>query len=195
MNNPADPRVARSRASILVAARSLLLDEGPAAVTHQRVAQYAGVGRATVYRHWPQSEQLLVDVMGGVDMPFFHEPQVPVRPWLRTQLRRLADEMATPQVAAVTLTLMHGALWDTHVAEQRDQCLNALNERLEVALALAAENREFDLSADRRDLSTQLVGPIIYRTALRAGTVPDHLIDQLIDGLGTWHGASCDPET
>jgi AcrR family transcriptional regulator len=56
---------------MLVAARELLVGEGPGAVTHQRVAQEAGVGRATVYRHWPRPEQLLLDVMAGADLPHF----------------------------------------------------------------------------------------------------------------------------
>ncbi|GAA1281902.1 TetR family transcriptional regulator [Planotetraspora silvatica] len=190
MSNSTDPRATRSRAAILVAARSLLLDEGPAAVTHQRVAQQAGVGRATVYRHWPQAEELLHDVMTGVDIPFFHEPETPVRPWLHSQLRKLADELATPQVAGATLTLMQGALWDPYIATQRDECLEALNERLEVALALAVTNREIDISADPIDLSALLVGPIVYRTAMQAGTVSHQLIEQLIDSLGRWHDGS-----
>jgi AcrR family transcriptional regulator len=54
---------------MLAVAPELLVGEGPGAVTHQRVAQQAGVGRATGYRHWPQPEQLLLDVMSGADLP------------------------------------------------------------------------------------------------------------------------------
>jgi hypothetical protein len=45
-----------------------------------------GVGRATVYRHWPGPDQLLLDAMAQVDLPFFREPVSPVRPWLRREL-------------------------------------------------------------------------------------------------------------
>src|SRR5262245_20404972 len=95
-----DPRAVRSREAMLVAARELLAAEGPGAVTHQRVAQQAGVGRATVYRHWPQPEQLLLDVMSGADLPHFKNPQAPVRRWLHRELRQMADELAAPAVAA-----------------------------------------------------------------------------------------------
>ncbi|GAA0411204.1 TetR/AcrR family transcriptional regulator [Microbispora corallina] len=186
MSNSTDPRAARTRAAILVAARSLLLDEGPAALTHQRVAQEAGVGRATVYRHWPQAEQLLHDVMTGVDIPFFRKPEVPVRPWLCSQLRDLADELATPRAAGAMLTLTQSALWDPHVAAQRDHCLDALDERLRIALDLAAGNGEIDVVPDPPDVSALLVGPLVYRTAMRGGTVSDQLIDRLVDGLGRW---------
>jgi len=184
MDLPADPRAVRSREAILVAARRLLAGEGPAAITHQRVAQQAGVGRATVYRHWPRSEQLLLDVMAGADLPFFREPETPVRPWLHRELRKLADELALPEVSAVALTLMHGALWDRQILLQRDHFIRTINERIDAALALAATNREIDPSVDPTDVSAMLVGPIVYRTAMQAGAVTEDLIDRLIDSIG-----------
>jgi AcrR family transcriptional regulator len=72
MTSPAtDPRAARSREAILAAAFDLLAREGPGAITHQRVAQQAGVGRATVYRHWAAPENLLRDVLYTAELPFF----------------------------------------------------------------------------------------------------------------------------
>ncbi|MFF3559295.1 TetR/AcrR family transcriptional regulator [Streptomyces sp. NPDC002574] len=186
MSTPTDPRAARSRAAILVAARSLLLDEGPAAITHQRVAQKAGVGRATVYRHWSQPGHLLHDAMTGIEMPFFREPETPVRPWLRTRLQRLADALATPQIAGVLLTLMQGALWDPGIAAQRDECYRDISENLRKALALAVADHEIEMSADPHDLSALLVGPILYHATMRAGSVSPQLIEQLIDSLGEW---------
>ena len=184
MDLPADPRAVRSREAILVAARRLLAGEGPAAITHQRVAQQAGVGRATVYRHWPRSEQLLLDVMAGADIPFFREPETPIRPWLHRELRKLADELALPEVSAVALTLMQGALWDRQILLQRDHFIRTINERVDAALALAAANREIDTSVDPTDVSAMLVGPIVYRTAMQAGAVSDDLIDRVIDSIG-----------
>jgi AcrR family transcriptional regulator len=164
------------------AARDLLLEHGPTAVTHQRVAQQAGVGRATVYRHWPRAEQLLLDVMAEAGLPFFRDPRSPVRAWFRRQLRELADELAMPEVAAVALTLMQGAVWDRQIARQRDQFIRTVTERIAAALVLAAEEGELDPAPDPHDTAAMLVGPILYRTALQAGAVPDGFIDQLIDG-------------
>src|SRR5258705_297062 len=72
MTSPAtDPRAARSREAILAAAYDLLAREGPGAITHQRVAQQAGVGSATVYRHLAAPEDLLRDVIFSAELPFF----------------------------------------------------------------------------------------------------------------------------
>src|SRR5260221_200256 len=107
MTSPAtDPRATRSREAILAAAFDLLAREGPGAITHQRVAQQAGVGRATVYRHWAAPEDLLRDVLFSAGLPFFATPALPLRPWLHAELRQLADELALPAAASLAIPLM-----------------------------------------------------------------------------------------
>lgn len=181
-----DPRSVRSREAILAAARTLLRAEGPGAVTHQRVAAQAGVGRATVYRHWPRTHELLLAAMSGTDLPFFIDPRSPVRPWLGDQLRRLAAEMALPEVAAISLALMQGALWDPALAHRRDESGATIAARLGEALDLAVRTGELDATVPAADAAAMLVGPIVYRTAMQAGEVPDSLVDRLLDGLGRW---------
>jgi AcrR family transcriptional regulator len=183
-----DPRAARSREAMLVAARELLVSEGPGAITHQRVAQQAGVGRATAYRHWPRAEQLLLDAMGGTDLPLFRDPEAPVRPWLRRQLRQMADELAVPAVAAVAVTLAQSAMWDPEIAHQQEESTRAIAERIRAAVELAVAGGELTTEVRAADLPAMLVGPIVYRTAMQRGVVSDTLIDRLVDSVGTWHG-------
>jgi AcrR family transcriptional regulator len=183
-----DPRATRSREAMLVAARELLAGEGPGAVTHQRVAQQAGVGRATAYRHWPRAEQLLLDAMGGADLSLFKDPETPVRPWLRRQLRQMADELSVPAVAAVAVTLAQSAMWDPEIAHQHDESTRTIAERIQAAIELAVADGELATDAGAADLPAMLVGPIVYRTTMQRGEVSDALIDRLIDGVGTWHG-------
>jgi len=47
----------------------LLFTDGWDAVTHLRVADTSGVGRATIYRHWPTVEDLLADVLLDCQAP------------------------------------------------------------------------------------------------------------------------------
>lgn len=175
----------RSRKVMLDAARDLLVREGPAGVTHQRVALQAGVGRATVYRHWPRTDQLLLDAMSLVDFPFFRDPVTPVRPWLRRELRVLADEMALPSVAVIALAMMQGSAGSVPV-EVRDRFRAAGADGIRAALALAADAGELDGAADRADATALLMGPILQRTCMEGGTVSDDLIERIIDSVGTW---------
>jgi len=167
---------------MLAAARDLLRDHGPAAVTHQRVAERAGVGRATVYRHWAQTEQLLLDAMAGADLPYFKDPSNPVRPWLFRQLRAMADELADPAAVAVTVTLMHGAFGDAQLARQRDGATAAIVERLGAALDLAFAHGELRERPDPADAAAHLIGPLVWRATMQLGVVTtDAFLDRLLD--------------
>ena len=185
-----DPRAARSRELILTAARSLLVDHGPGSVTHLRVAERAGVGRATVYRHWPQAEQLLLDAMGGVDMPFVQQPEVPVRAWMARQLRKVADELAMPQVAVLTATLTQGASWDPGLAQRRDHFVATISNRLATAVAAAVAGGELDTPPAATDVMALLIGPIHYRITWQDAPVPDEFIDHVLNSIGRWHDPS-----
>lgn len=185
MNDPVDPRMIRSRKAILSAARSLLLREGPGAVSHQRVAQQAGVGRATVYRHWPRLELLVVDAMAEVDVPFFRDPALPVRPWLCGQMRTYADELASPQVAAVAVRMMVNAAGDPCRAAQ-NVMVATVGTRLETALAMAGCAGELDLAVDIQDAFALLLGPLLHRVVVQGGCVHDVVIERAVESVGTW---------
>ena len=186
MTSPAtDPRAARSREAILAAAYDLLAREGPGAITHQRVAQQAGVGRATVYRHWAAPEDLLGDVLFSAELPFFATPALPLRPWLHAELRQLADELALPPVASLAIALMEqtrsgGAGASPH------RHITAITERLAAAFALAVDAGELDKAPDADLAAAHLIGPLVYRTTLQAAAVPDSLLTAVIDSVAHW---------
>src|SRR5215470_5952970 len=193
MTSPAtDPRAARSREAILAAAYDLLAREGPGAITHQRVAQQAGVGRATVYRHWAAPEDLLADVLLSAELPFFAAPALPLRPWLHAELRQLADELALPAVASLAIALMQqtrpgGAGGRPH------RHITAITERLATAFALAADAGELATAPDPALAAAHLIGPLLYRATLQAAAVPDSLLAAVIDGAADWRAPDPDP--
>ena len=55
------PRSRRTAEAILRAARELLAESGPAAITIEGVAARAGVGKASIYRRWPSRGLLAMD--------------------------------------------------------------------------------------------------------------------------------------
>lgn len=58
---PQDPRVRRSRDKILAATWEQLAACGYEGLTIEGVARHAGVGKATVYRHWSSKAELVID--------------------------------------------------------------------------------------------------------------------------------------
>jgi len=182
----ADVRVTASRAAALAAAQTLLQQEGPAAVTHQRVAAAAGVGRATLYRHWPTPEALLHEALGRVEMPFFTDFDNDLRPWLRGNLRRLAEELALPNLRRLTATLLQTAQWDTTARTQLNQWLHTVSRRLNTALNAAAAQGEINPPADSSEITAKLLGPLVFRTIFQNDTVSDELLDHVVNSALPW---------
>jgi hypothetical protein len=147
------------------------------------------VGRATVYRHWPRPEQLMLDTMAGVELPFFRDPVSPVRPWLRGQLRTFADEIVLPAVAGVALAMMNRS-GSSLPAEVHDRFSATADTGLRAAVALAVAEGELTTPADPEDIMALLSGPLIHRACLQGSTISDELINRVIDSIGTWHPRS-----
>lgn len=61
------PRSTQSRLAILRAAREELADKGFRRVTIESVSSRAGVGKATVYRWWPNKAAILFDAVNSTD--------------------------------------------------------------------------------------------------------------------------------
>jgi AcrR family transcriptional regulator len=194
MSTQTDPRFLRSRDAILDAARELLRSEGPSSVTHAQVAERAGIGRATVYRHWPRSDQLLAEAMTTVPMPFFEATATPDRTWLRGELTLLAHQLEHTDVLAVATTLANAALWDTAMDAQREQFAALLDERLATALATVQAQGELVLHGDLETAAARLIGPIYYRSTIERKAVDSHFLDSALDGLGTWRQMPITPD-
>ena len=185
-----DPRAQRSRKLILHAARRLLLEHGPGAVTHVQVAELSGVGRATVYRHWPRTGQLLAEAMATVPMPFFAAPAEPVREWLREELTAIARQLELDDVRAVATTLANTALWDPQMAERRGAFAQVLAHRLADVLNYAQDQGRLALHIDSSDAAALLLGPLYYRSTIEHAPAEEPLLDAALASIGHWtHGS------
>ena len=78
-----DPRPARSRARLMEAATALLRSGGPSAVTIDAVTRHANVARATLYRHFPSSNDLVAAAFMSLIPP---APMPPADGTLRERL-------------------------------------------------------------------------------------------------------------
>src|SRR5262245_66066149 len=91
------PRSAKARSAILRAARELLAEGGPAAVTMEGVASRARVGKPTVYRWWPDRHAVaMAALMEGETPQTARRAARSAILALRRQLRAIAERFATP---------------------------------------------------------------------------------------------------
>jgi AcrR family transcriptional regulator len=177
----ARPQALRSRQSILEAVVRLIDEEGAASVTHQRVSQVAGVGRATVYRHWPEPVDLLLAALERTELRFMEPGPGSFVERVEVGLRRAAEQLNAPGIVGMAATILERAQWDPQTRALRARLVAAMQGNLRVAIAEAVAAGELTAAPPADVLFDQLLGPLWGRQLLRGEPITAELIDSVID--------------
>ncbi len=179
---PTDARFTHTHARALQAAQGLLLGDGIEAVTHLRVARASGVGRRTVYRHWPTRLELLHDTLAATEFP---HPAVTgdLRTDLIAHLAALRTALVAGPLAQVISALNERAAVEPELRPLRDRLSDAgcaaLREVLEAAVARDALPGRLDLEA----AMAVLEGPLFYRVLIRNERPGPAILPPLVDAF------------
>ena len=184
-----DPRVARTRAIVLEAARKLLVEEGPDAVTALRVSEATGVARTTIYRHWPEREDLLRDTV-ALDEPEAHiELSGDTRDDLIAMLTHMADQVGKRRSARMMAVALERAGYRGEAGgPHRDMVrrrLDPLRKILEAGIGRG------DLAADLvvEDAVAELAGPAFFQAVFMRRKVTPDFITGVVDRFVAGHAA------
>ncbi len=177
-----DPRVTRSRESVLAAARELLVDSGPAAVTVDAVVARSGVAKSTIYRHWESRDELLVDVM-QCSAPTLSLPpdHLDFEAAVRALVLQVGEMFADPEWARMVPALMmlkrHEdglAHLDEELHREQLDVLRAVMQR-GVAEGRVTEGYVLD------EVAAQLIGPLFFALLTDEITIDRSFCDRVVD--------------
>ncbi len=186
MNTTIDPRAQRSRARILEAVRTILLTEGPEAVTHQRVADVAGVGRATVYRHWTSSDDMVYALLDEnpfqlLDAP----PDTPLDERLAGWLAWVTELLSDPQRRSVILHVLSRTESDARASRLRSKRISELVVHLDTAIGDTGCWQQLP-PARKVDGVTLLVGPLLMRVLMLSTAPSRATVDEVVHRFLVW---------
>ena len=186
-----DPRVERSRRVIMGAALDLLGESGYGGLTIEAVAARAGVGKSTIYRHWPGKLELIEDAICTLKAQL----AVPAGDSTRDRVILLLGQAAA-NVADSTWSTCLPAIID---AAERDPEVKAIHRRLTLerrqflidVLADGVARGEVSPDRDLALLADCLVGPIMVRRLLLHEPFNPEEVPALVDEvLGREEGAA-----
>ncbi len=159
-----DPRVERSRIVILAAAVGELADRGYGGVTIESVAARAGVGKSTIYRHWPDKLALIADAFET-----FHEQMVPdlgprsARESIVLLLGHVAEVVVDSTFSRCIPALIEGAERDARGREFHHRYSTERRQALVELVARGVADGEFAAGVDPELATAALLGTIFYR--------------------------------
>ncbi len=175
-----DPRVVRTRQAVREAVRSLVQRAGFEAVSHQKVAAEAGIGRATVYRHWPKRTDLLLDAIAEIEAPRDWQTSGDLATDLARGLERLQRTLSSSPLVPELVALIGRAEWDAELRETKAALLAAGTAGLRQALEAAIERRELPADHDLDTTIARLAGPLFYRRVLAHAPLDDAFVTTII---------------
>ncbi len=182
-----DPRTARSRASMLAAATALLHAGGMAAVTHQAVAQAAGVGRATVYRHWARPLDLLLDTLDNAHIGVIEFGEGPIADEIYGNLLTRITWFNQQVSGTVIGALISGAEHDPDIAKIRDGVFKTATANMEAAIGVAIARDELAATAPAHTIATMIVGAVVFERHMLGQAITPEMIRAIVDtALKPW---------
>ena len=177
------PLSASARTKLLDAARELVAELGPGAVTVDAVAQRSGVAKTTLYRHFENSHDLIVTALRDLPASIETPNTGDLRDDLVELVCRFTQLVSGPEMRRMFLSVLSHATDDPDFAdihevlqkERRRPIMDVLEHAR--ARGQLAPNLDPELAADL------IEGPFVLRR-LVMGTPTEHRdIERIIDAL------------
>ena len=172
-----------------MAARELIEAEGFAGLRLEHVATRAGVGKATVYRHFSTKEALALELLMELALPHIAvedvgDTRVELLACVTQPIRALTDGPFGPVVRALLSEIaINPALGDPF----RESVVQARRTEVEEAVRRGARRGDLRPDADPALATELLVGPVYFRLMF-GGDLDDafarRVVDAVLDGYG-----------
>jgi AcrR family transcriptional regulator len=182
-----DPRVARTRATVLGAAIDLLAERGYAGFSVESVVERTGIAKTTLYRHWPTRDDLLAAVIAKLDGAGPLPDTGSVRQDLQDLFARRVRAARTPQWERCMPALVEAAARHPELAAMIARLTSQILAQIETLLRRGIERGELRPDLDPQLAASALIGPIVFRRLL-LGEAPtlqrvSAVIDLLMQGI------------
>lgn len=179
-----DPRIARTRATVLGTAADLVVEQGPTALTVDAVVARSGVARSTIYRHWPTRDDLLVDVFDfcvpEISSP---PPDLGFEDAMRFFLHDLVRQMSDPKWSRMMPAMLALKAYEPTLADV-EQRLERRQDTVSAELfARAVAEGLIDETADQNQLIARLIGPLIFAVLTNETPLTTGLADASLAGV------------
>jgi len=161
-----DPRVARTRTTVLGAAIDLLAERGYSGFSVEGVVQRTGVAKTTLYRHWHSRDDLLAAViteLGGVGpLPDTGS----VRQDLQDLLARRIKAARTPSWQRCLPALVEAADRHPELAKMIARLTAQTLGQIETLLQRGIDRGELRHDLDPELAASAIMGPVVFRRLL-----------------------------
>ena len=186
---PGRPRSARADEAIIEAVLDLMADGTTVeALSMEAVAARAGVGKATIYRRWPNKESLIVDAIGSLKGPLPELTGESVRADLLTMLRSTIKGRAS-RAGRIMPCLIPELQRNPELHRQYQRIAEPRREHMREVLRRGVAEGELRADLDIEVAAALLNAPMMvqnmlnWNPALDTEKLPEQILDALLPGM------------
>ena len=181
---PGRPRSEQAEQAIIEATLDLFAEKGFEGVCVEVVAARAGVGKATIYRRWPNKEELLLAAFGSLKSPFPEPKGVSVRDDLLAMVEVMCADKADPRKARrYALLLGDGDKYPRLMARYKETVVQPRRDAMRAVIRRGIETGELRPDTDVEIAMLSLTGAIMSQEKSQDGTLDGDFAARLVDGL------------
>jgi AcrR family transcriptional regulator len=179
---PGRPRSEQARAAIVRSALTLLGKNGFSELTIEAVAAHARVGKATVYRWWPNKAALIADAFACSTTRKLHFPDTgSVRSDMSQQMRQVIKIFRSRRGRILSAILAAGQSDRDVIAAFRERFMMPRRQEAYATLRRGIIRGELRRGVDMDLVLDSLYGPIYMRFFIRHDELTPEFVDQLCD--------------
>lgn len=181
---PGRPRSDAAHSAILRAARELLVEEGFTRLRLEHVAARAGVGKGTIYRHWPSKEALTLDLVLELADPHIAIADVgDIRAELREAVLNPVQAITRSSFGPVIRAMLSQIAGNPTIGGPFRETIVA-RRRAEIARVIERGIARGDLrpDADPTIATELLVGPVYFRLVF-GGRLDEAFAERVADAV------------
>jgi len=142
------------------------------------------VGKATIYRRWPNKEELLLAALGSLKSPYPEPKGVSVREDLLAIVEVMCADKADPRKARrYALMLGEGEKYPRLMARYKAEVVEPRREMIRSVIRRGIETGELRPDTDVEIAMLTLTGAIMAQEKSPDGTFDDDFPVRLVDGL------------
>jgi TetR/AcrR family transcriptional regulator of autoinduction and epiphytic fitness len=179
---PVDPRIERTRGTVLRAALDLLVEGGAGHLTIDAVVARSGVAKTTIYRHWPSRADLLrATFEAAIPKVAPPAPGMSFEEALAAAVGGLVAICRSPEWQRTFPALIGASLAEPDLAKLEEGAVAQQRAGMHAALQLGIDEGVLPGDTDVAEASLQILGPFMMAMLTGEAEIDDRFGDRMVE--------------
>ncbi len=176
-----DPRIERTRRVVLDAAAELVGECGFGRASIEAISERSGVARSTIYRHWPERSELLVEAVGKRVGPVAAIDSGDLRTDLLEVFSQLGNLLSSEPTRSVAASFIAEAMRDPELAALHAKFTERRRAASTTLIEKAISRGDLPKTTDPAAMADDLAAPVFFRALILHQPIDKTWIESHVD--------------